>query len=151
MLVKRAMTASLVKSWIALIALSLFSSGCKYPSRLLPAAVQPIRLAQEQTVTSGKRVMNVPAGVYDARFQGADGIYYNAPRSIEQTKPKPLPLVPAGPSVFLHGGVFIPKPDAKDQRHGIWLYTRRVIPLVGKLVETRPLQMIRLNERIAYE
>jgi hypothetical protein len=140
----------MIRTRIALLAFALFLGGCRFPSRLQPAAVQALRLP-EQRVTFAKRVLTIPAGTYDAVYQGSEGTYFKAPGSIMQTQSVPPPQVPASLPGFLHGGIFIPKPDAKEQRHAVWIYTPRVVPFVGKLVETRPLELIFLNEKLVYE
>jgi hypothetical protein len=143
------------QKWIGSIGVLLFLCGCstdvRHPAVIGPTTVQPIRLAHDQTVSSGRRVILVHAGVFKAEFQDDAGIYYHAPLSMDLIKPKPWPLSPEGPGRFLHGGLFIPDSESEDQRHAVWVYHEFVIPMAGKIIPTRPLQMFFLKEKIVHE
>ena len=82
-------------------------------------------------------MITLPAGTYTAHFQDADGVYYRAPGAMVQSAPC---------AWGLRGGIFIPKPEAKDQRQAVWLY--------GAFSELSHLStkmtILKLNERVDY-
>jgi hypothetical protein len=92
---------------------TVFLCGCASYKRVGSEALPPILVSSQQTVTSGDRVITLPAGKYTAHFRDADGVYYRAPGAMVQTAPSAWDL---------RGGLFIPNHDAKDQRQAVWLY-----------------------------
>ena len=111
--------------------------GCASYTRVGSETLPPILVPSQQTVTSGDRVITLPAGTYSAHFQDADGVYYRAPGA----------MVQSAPSAFdLRGGLFIPNHKAKDQRQAVWLY--------GAFSElshlSTPMTILKLNERVDF-
>lgn len=127
---------------IAIVA-SVVASGCSHYTRVHPGALQPIFLPSQQTVTSGKRVITLPAGTYGAYFEDATGIYYRSPSAMIQTTP--LPPGAFGP-VAMHGGVFIPRAGIGEQQHAVWLFG--AFSELSRL-PTR-MTIIKLNERVDF-
>ena len=124
-------------SMIAVIITAALFCGCAGYTRVISGALQPIFVPSPQTVTSGERVITLPAGTYTAHFQDAEGVYYWAPSTMKQSAPSPWDL---------RGGLFIPNPDAKDQQQAVWLF--------GAFSELSRLPtkmtIIKLNERVEY-
>jgi len=116
---------------------AFFLCGCASYTRVSRGTLPPILVPAPQTVTSGDLVITLPAGTYTAHFRDGDGIYYRASGAMVLSAPD---------TGNMWGGLFIPNPEAKEQRQAVWLY--------GAFSElthlSTKMRIFQLNERVEY-
>jgi hypothetical protein len=103
-----------MKLYLTLIVAALLLTSCATSYRPAPPGTQAITIAnvEERKVRAGVRVI-LPVGDYVPDLATDDGIYYLAPSSVILANP--IYQTPG------RGGLFVPFPTAKDQRHAVWI------------------------------
>ncbi len=113
-------TGSVPQKWpsfsVGLFVILLALCGCTH-LELADKNTQSILLKQPETrsiivgiITPG--TITFPSGVYDPDFQTQEGIYYRSQKTLIQRA--------LGINEVIHGGLFLPKPSASDNRQGYW-------------------------------
>jgi hypothetical protein len=131
---------------LPLFPLILILSGCAH---LEPANanLKPIVLQRAETrniivglATPG--TITLPAGTYESDFQTREGVYYRPSKSLIQKA--------VGITEVMQGGLFIPHPDARDQRQGYWAdaTSRDSLATMGTRNATR---VHRFDKAVEYE
>lgn len=97
---------------LVLAALLLASCATSYRPPPSGTAIISITKPEERKVRAGVRVL-LPAGDYLPDLASDDGIYYLARSSVILANP--IYQTPG------RGGLFVPHPATKDQRHAVWI------------------------------
>jgi hypothetical protein len=135
--------------YIFLTALLLAFNGCatkviSFVSAGTPAII--LKESQKVGYWIGDNAVEFPSGVYQPDFQSQEGIYYRTPTRLIASNS----LDPLGPMIK-RGGIFIPFPASKDQRHGVWFDHQDASPSVITLAVTSPKKVWRLKQQIVFE
>ena len=133
-----------IQSSYFLAALLFAFSGCATKVSFVSPQTHSIVLKEPQT--AGFYItdkVQFPVGIYEPDFQSEEGIYYRTP-----TK---LIAGPMGMTMIRRGGLFVPFPSAKDQRHGVWFDHQEGSGGLLVAFVTSPKKVWRLKQQIVFE
>jgi len=131
-----------IKQIIPIVLLAIFSVGCE-SVQPISANTQSIILKTPEhrpTVLGGS--VDFPVGVYAPDFQTVEGTYYKAPTMIIWNA--------LGTHRPRRGGLFIPRPDAKDKEQGAWLDQEEDSGLLS-MGASSTTRLWRFSEPVLYE
>ncbi len=119
-------------------------SGCATKVSFVSPQTRAIILKEPQT--AGFYItdkVQFPAGVYEPDFQSQEGIYYRCPNK--------MIAGPMGMTLIRRGGIFVPFPSTKDQRHGVWFdHQEGSGGLIGMGVSS-PKKVWKLKQQIVFK
>jgi hypothetical protein len=125
---------------------ALLIAGCATTLQVIDTNVPPIVLEKSQQghfyITD---VVTFPAGTYTADFKTKDGVFYRAPSKMVHS------VMGGSMKAAKRGGIFIPLPEDKDQRLGVWFdHQEGSGGLIGYGLSS-PTKVWRLRGSIEYE
>ena len=95
--------------------LTLLVAGCSTTLQVIDTNIPPLVLDKAQQghfyITD---VVTFPAGTYIPDFKTKNGVFYRAPSKMVHS------AIGGSVKVAKRGGIFIPIPNDKDQRTGVW-------------------------------